>query len=366
MSIILSRSGMAPVRLNRTTIADESYLQQYIYDHPETLPFDELDEDARPLVLCREFPTESGPIDALATDASANVYLIETKLYKNPDKRRVLAQVLDYGAAIWKEFEDPDDFVTRLDAVITGHGGKALSARVAEFYSLAGEALSTFLDNFKKTIANGEFRFVVLLDHVDDRLKNLIAYMNTNSNFDLFGVGLDFYEHEDTRILIPALHGAEAKKAAPRSRSDRKTWDEDSFFMDAAGRVNPTAFGAMKTLHAWATQNGSDMSYGTGKRGSFTPKFAAFEFRGPISVYSDGIMQLKLNLSWYKEMTNGASFHSALVNSLVASGLIAPGPHESDLYLKIENWQGKTAPLTAAMQELLATATGSAGTTARV
>ena len=65
MAIILARHGRPAIRLERTTIDRESYLQQYIFAHPDTLP---LDEDVRPLVLLREFPTSSGPIDALVTD----------------------------------------------------------------------------------------------------------------------------------------------------------------------------------------------------------------------------------------------------------------------------------------------------------
>jgi len=68
MAIILARHGQPAVRLERTTIDRESYLQQYIFAHPEALPLDEVDEDVRLLVLLREFPTASGPIDALATD----------------------------------------------------------------------------------------------------------------------------------------------------------------------------------------------------------------------------------------------------------------------------------------------------------
>ena len=68
MAIILARHGQPAIRLERTTIDRESYLQQYIFAHPDALPLDEVDEDVRLLVLLREFPTSSGPIDALATD----------------------------------------------------------------------------------------------------------------------------------------------------------------------------------------------------------------------------------------------------------------------------------------------------------
>jgi hypothetical protein len=69
----------------------------------------------RLLILAREFPTVSGPIDALGIDQDGNIYVIETKLAKNPDKRYVLAQVLDYGAALWRTYENGDEFIARLE-----------------------------------------------------------------------------------------------------------------------------------------------------------------------------------------------------------------------------------------------------------
>ena len=134
MPIILARRGKPAQRLVRTVIQDESYLQKYIADNPDVLPLDQLNQEIRPLFLVREFPTPSGPIDALATDQDANLYLIETKLYKNPDKRIVLAQVLDYGAALWKAYWDPDDFLKALDLLMAEHGGKGLSQRLKETY----------------------------------------------------------------------------------------------------------------------------------------------------------------------------------------------------------------------------------------
>jgi hypothetical protein len=114
-------------------------------------------------VLVREFPTTSGPIDALAVDQFGNIYLIETKLYKNPDKRLVLAQVLDYGAALWKGFADADEFTLRLDALLQERTSQSLIQRLAEFYTLEADATNELLGNIKNTISSGQFRFVVLM-----------------------------------------------------------------------------------------------------------------------------------------------------------------------------------------------------------
>ena len=46
-------------------------------------------DDLRLLVLARELPTRAGPIDAFGLDQEGDPYLIETKLSRNDDKRKV-------------------------------------------------------------------------------------------------------------------------------------------------------------------------------------------------------------------------------------------------------------------------------------
>jgi len=102
MPIIISQSGKNAQKVEQSKFEQEDHLQQYIYDNPESIPLYDIKEDIKLLILVREFPTQSGPIDALGVDADGSVYMVETKLYKNPDKRLVVAQVLDYGASLWK------------------------------------------------------------------------------------------------------------------------------------------------------------------------------------------------------------------------------------------------------------------------
>jgi len=47
----------------------------------------ELKEDIKFFIAAREFPTNSSPIDALGFDKDGDKNLIETKLFKNADKR---------------------------------------------------------------------------------------------------------------------------------------------------------------------------------------------------------------------------------------------------------------------------------------
>jgi len=114
MAIIISKNGKDAKKINKSIIEKEDYLQKYIYDNPETIPLYEINENLRICILAREVPTNSGAIDGLGIDQDGNLYIIETKLYKNPDKRLVVAQVLDYGASLWKNTNDFEGFMTFL------------------------------------------------------------------------------------------------------------------------------------------------------------------------------------------------------------------------------------------------------------
>src|SRR5438093_13767584 len=116
MAIIISKKGVAPATLvAKSCFEKEVNLQEYIHQHPEAIPVYDIQEDKRLFVAAREFATASGPIDALAVDNDGEIYVIETKLYANADKRLVVAQALDYGASLWSHFTDFAAFIRLLD-----------------------------------------------------------------------------------------------------------------------------------------------------------------------------------------------------------------------------------------------------------
>ena len=64
------------------------------------------DEDLTLIKLANQFKTNVGLLDVLAIDDSGNIYIIETKLYDNGDRRKIIAQVLDYASALWSEYRN--------------------------------------------------------------------------------------------------------------------------------------------------------------------------------------------------------------------------------------------------------------------
>ena len=70
------------------------------------------------VTLAVEFDFGSGPMDLLAVDAAGRLVSVEFKRgSENPDVRKVIAQVLDYGNSLWRtgyeDFERAWEPVTR-------------------------------------------------------------------------------------------------------------------------------------------------------------------------------------------------------------------------------------------------------------
>lgn len=229
MAIIVSKNGRNAVKINKSGFDLEDHLQQYIYDNPESIPLYDIKEDIRLLILAREFSTQSGPIDALGIDKDGEIYLIETKLYKNPDKRTVVAQVLDYGAALWANYRDFANFQEQISGHVTKDFDQTLSQRLTEFFGIGEEEAETLLENTRRNLIDGNYRFVVLMDHLHPQLKNLIVFLNNNCQFTIYAVELEFYKHQDFEILIPKLYGAEVKKDLGIKPSQAIPTDEEFF-----------------------------------------------------------------------------------------------------------------------------------------
>ena len=142
----------------------------------------ELEEDKKLFVVKREFQTNSGPIDALAVDKDGDIYVIETKLYKNPDKRTVVAQALDYGAALWKHFTDFNVFMDKLNEETINNFNLDFHEKVIDFFGIDAVQADFMIDSLRGNLNEGIIKFVILMDSIDDRLKDLIIYINQTAN----------------------------------------------------------------------------------------------------------------------------------------------------------------------------------------
>ncbi len=273
-------------------------MQKYIYDNPESIPLYDIKEDIRLLILAREFPTNSGPIDAIGVDKEGEIYIIETKLYKNPDKRNVVAQSLDYGAALWKHSGDFNEFVSDLNDNVQKNFKIPLNQKLQEYFGLSDEELSQLLDSVKDNLSDGILHFVILMDSLDARLKDLILYVNQNSQFDIYAVELEYYKHDTYEIVIPRIYGTEVKKdiAVSGSSSARRKWTEEMLFDDAQQKLSPEELTAFKRIYEFSKEHAAELRLGTGSYGSFSPIFAKLSSKSLFTLTTD--KRLSFNFEW--------------------------------------------------------------------
>jgi hypothetical protein len=273
MAIIVSRDGRNAKKIEKAGFQNEDHLQKYLHANPECIPLYDIKEDIRFLVLAREFPTDSGDMDAIGVDKEGDIYCVETKLYKNPDKRRVVAQVLDYGAALWHSHQDFSQFIRRIEDAVHKVSGITLDQRLKEFFEIDDAGVTSLLENVKTNLNSGRFKFVVLMDKLEDNLKTLIVFLNQNSRFDIFAVEMDFYKYEDYEIMIPKLFGAEVKKDVGVSSTRREQWDEKRFLNKLDENKGADVTKVAANILVWANQSPRFVSWGEGKQiGSFTPQ----------------------------------------------------------------------------------------------
>lgn len=360
MSIIVSGKGRKAQRLQRTTIEQEADLQQYICGNPESLPLHELKDDLQLVVLAREHPTDSGPIDVLAADADGDLYVIETKLYKNQDKRRVIAQVLDYGAALWSAYlADNGTLLRSLEGAAVADSGTNLQASLADRFGLDDEGVQALVDVVDDNLRQGRLRFVVPMDHLDDRLKRVISFINSNSRFTLVGVELDFYRYEDIEIGIPNLYGAEQIEfaAGTTSRRGRRTCDEASFFEHAAQSLSAEELQTVRSFYRWSCSKAKLVRWGTGlTRGSFNPEFHESNLR-PFSVRSQGVLTFRFK--WLSHSDEGRDLAHRLGEALeVQAGLELPdGFLDSNVDFRIGESGPRLEVLLGVLDEVLTRST---------
>jgi len=227
MAIIISKSGKKAERINQSRFDKEDTLQQYIYENPSVIPIYDIKDDVRTLIIAREYQTSSGPIDALAIDTDGDIYIIETKLYKNTDKRRVITQAVDYGASLWKNDNDWEEFTNKIEQATRKQFNQSLFERIQDELGLDIADAQQLWDSVRLNFDSSNFKFVILMDSLDDRLKDLISYFNENSQFDIYAVELDYYKYDDLEIVIPKLFGAEAKKKVVSTSKAPISTDDD-------------------------------------------------------------------------------------------------------------------------------------------
>ena len=348
MPVILLEAGGSARKLTLKPLADEKLLQKYVIENPSGLPLEDIEEDVRLVIVGKDFPAGNGFIDALGVDQTGALYLIETKLYRGTDNRRVLAQVLDYGAGLWNDYRNRSDFLASLDENAVRTLKRSARQEIEKQFELNPEEADSLLANAAQNIGDGRFNFVVLMDHIDENVKNLITFVNANTVFTIYGVEFAFYGiNEESTLAIPRLHGAETPKSTARKGGVPIT--DETFFEQAANSVSPETVSGLRALYQFSVIEADGVKWGRGPTGSFNPKFTAVSPKSPYTVYSDG--RLYVNFGWLGRTESGRMAVDILAHGLRAMGRELPGDFR-ERFIRIDAawWVPRTEELKKVFQ----------------
>ena len=180
---IVFSPGKNAVQLKRVPIdsqfEDEKWLQQRLFDAPQSIPFGEIDPGYHQVVpLCMEMSTGAGPIDIVYITPQGRLIIVETKLFRNPEARRkVVAQILDYAKELlsWT-YADLQREVSRRNKL----KGNSPYLLVRDNFPETEEA--AFVDGVTKSLAHGDFMLIIAGDGIRSGAKAIVDFLEQTAH----------------------------------------------------------------------------------------------------------------------------------------------------------------------------------------
>jgi hypothetical protein len=194
-----------------STYENESALQALLAENPSRITG--VDEGS---LAVRELQTSAGPIDICVVSPQGEITVVECKLHRNSEPRRmVLGQVMDYASALHA------DGLEAFHAAWKSRGGLVLD----QYLEPDG------LESLSLNIREGRFHLAVAVDQIDDDLRRLIEYLNvvTRDDVRVTALELSYSRHGDVEILIPSSFGAELARSKSSNSQTHLHWTWDEF-----------------------------------------------------------------------------------------------------------------------------------------
>ncbi len=273
---------------------DERELQKLLAESPDLIPSQDLREGSGQLIaVVREVNVEIGFIDFLGFSPEGEIAVIECKLANNPEiKRKVIGQVLEYGAALWGMSYEA------FDQKIQDRTGKPLAELVQDKVDAPEWDEEQFRVNIEDNLKQGNFILVIVVDEINDTLTRIIHFLNAcgSPNFSFAALEMRRFQSGDVEILLPKVDG-DYRPPSQRSSGIRRIWDKESLLKDAEEKLKPEAYDLLDDLLTFTEKHApGGIGFGSGKdKGSFTYYCTRGGVRASIfSVYSNGDISINL------------------------------------------------------------------------
>jgi hypothetical protein len=231
-------------KITLETFSEEKPLKKIIIDHPELLPFSEIRKDLEFFPISSEMKTNHGPLDILGIDQYGGIYIVETKLYKNRDVRKIMAQAFDYSGGLSTFREDFELFKYRIQMANQGEANRNTILENKSLEDLLeniptdNDIIKNIEENFKKC----NFSYILVLDNVEEQLKDDIKLFNEKDDNPMFAVKISKFIPKGTEkeIVISTIFGTESRDLTTSSSNYSKwiTDGESVFFKNLDSNTN--------------------------------------------------------------------------------------------------------------------------------
>jgi len=313
MSIFISNKGQEKW-LESTGFEKEEDLQKYITNKPNSIPIPNLK------IISREFFTSHRErIDHIGIDQNGEIYLIETKHYTNPDKRHIVSQVLDYGATLASDYNF-EDFKNQVeDWIRKNTSANSLLEFIQQNYTSDKSSAEEIVEDIERNFSAKKFKFIVLMDHIDDKIKKLVNFLNDYSTFSIFLIEYRRYVDDNVEIIIPTLYGTENIR---KSKSTANwNWTEDDFLdnIEFEQQLNEQQKQIIRKFISSIKEllknpYGGEILWDRRKNPTFITIFYRYsQSKYFLAIQSDGIMKLNFEFSNDQEQKFSDSFRNLLI-----------------------------------------------------
>ena len=191
------------VSLGKDSGYDERWLQSLIFKHPECLPFDEIEAGLGHFYsVCTELPISSGYVDNVLVSPEGVLAVVETKLWRNPEARRiVIAQALDYASSLFTmDYESLEKAVQSAQSANGQKPSKILDCFAAD--DVPNEA--EFIDAVNTNLRRGRLIVLVAGDGIRTELASLVDTLQSHAGLRFtFGlVEMNVFRMGDGRHVV--------------------------------------------------------------------------------------------------------------------------------------------------------------------
>ena len=280
--MFLRRGEVAWKKPESNRFSAERDLQFLVADQPNMLPLVQAGA-----VSVQEFATDSGPLDVCVVDHAGGITLVECKLASNLEiRRKVVGQVLDYAAQIWRlPF---NEFDTRWRNRSGGPG-------VLESLGAADESALEIRSTMESALVDGRFNLILAVDAINEPLRTIVEYLNSHTAPNTAVVAVEFkrFKWDLVEVLVPVVYGLELVESKPgRKRFD---WSEQDL-EDHIAQQNPELLETVHLLLNGMRDLGLEFQ-GTQAQTPSVAMHSTYQGRDilPVAIYASSRPRLQIN-----------------------------------------------------------------------